>query len=143
MFRRAFSYIETVVAVFIFLLVLIPTIKINSKQIYTYRKTNEYEKNLRFFNSLTAYIKAKENFKFINEEKKLTFNNYEELIKDKLFEDFSSFDKNKEFILKIRIKSDNVNLFLKTYSLNTIDLEYEDKKDNKINFSDSIIKFKE
>ncbi len=137
MLKRAFTYVETIVAVFICLLVLIPTIKINLKQIHTYKKIKEYESDLMFFNSLINHIKAEKIF--IESPQKLKFNSYENLVKNKLFENFSNLDKEKKFNLKLDIEVSNMDFYLKNYPVNIFKIEF---RKNKINFTDNIVKFK-
>ncbi len=137
MLKRAFTYVETIVAVFICLLVLIPTIKINLKQIHTYKKIKEYESDLMFFNSLINHIKAEKIF--IESPQKLKFNSYEDLVKNKLFENFSNLDKEKKFNLKLDIEVSNMDFYLKNYPVNIFKIEF---RKNKINFTDNIVKFK-
>ncbi len=141
MFKRAFSYIETIVAVFICLIILIPTIKINLKQVYTYRKANEYEQDLMFSNSLSNYIKSKQDFFEIDRD--FIFNSYEELKKEIIFGDFYSTSmekRNDKFNLEIKIKYKEIDFYLQKYPANLIKLNYH--KD-KISFSQEILKFKE
>lgn len=138
MFKRAFSYIETVIAIFICLLILIPTIKINLKQIHTYKIAKKYDNNLIFFNSLANYIRA-QNFSDTASQN-LVFQNYEDLKNNPLFEHFTWIESPNEFNLEVEISTANTNFYLKNYSIILIKMKY---RNNKINFSENIIKFKE
>ena len=61
--NKAFSLMEVIVSVFILILVLIPSIKLNIQQIKTYSKIRNADSELHFFTSLNNYLKAENNIK--------------------------------------------------------------------------------
>lgn len=73
--KKAFSLMEVVVSVFILILVLIPSIKLNIQQIKTYHKIRNNDRELHFFISLNNYLKAEK-----VRSSHLEFNNYFEFI---------------------------------------------------------------
>ena len=73
--NKAFSLMEVIVSVFILILVLIPSIKLNIQQIKTYSKIRNADSELHFFTSLNNYLKA-ENITNAH----LEFNNYSDFI---------------------------------------------------------------
>ena len=98
--NKAFSLMEVIVSVFILILVLIPSVKLNIQQIKTYSKIKNADSELHFFTSLNNYLKAEN---IINSH--LEFNNYTDFIKT--FNNFgNSFQnlKNKNFNLIIDIE---------------------------------------
>ena len=62
--NKAFSLMEVIVSVFILILVLIPSIKLNIQQIKTYSKIKNFDSELHFFASLNNYLKAENIIKF-------------------------------------------------------------------------------
>ena len=56
--NKAFSLMEVIVSVFILILVLIPSVKLNIQQIKTYSKIKNFDSELHFFTSLNNYLKA-------------------------------------------------------------------------------------
>ena len=93
--NKAFSLMEVIVSVFILILVLMPSIKLNIQQIKTYFKIKNFDSELHFFASLNNYLKAEN---IINSH--LEFNNYSDFITT--FNNFgNSFQnlKNKNFKL--------------------------------------------
>ena len=53
--NKAFSLMEVIVSVFILILVLIPSVKLNIQQIKTYSKIRNADSELHFFTSLNNY----------------------------------------------------------------------------------------
>ena len=105
--NKAFSLMEVIVSVFILILVLIPSIKLNIQQIKTYSKIRNADSELHFFTSLNNYLKSEN---IINSH--LEFNNYSDFITR--FNNFgNSFQnlKNKNF--KLIIDRKNRNRFFK------------------------------
>ena len=74
--NKAFSLMEVIVSVFILILVLIPSVKLNIQQIKTYSKIRNVDSELHFFTSLNNYLKA-ENIT----NSHLDFNSYTDFIK--------------------------------------------------------------
>ena len=64
--NKAFSLMEVIVSVFILILVLIPSVKLNIQQIKTYSKIRNADSELHFFTSLNNYLKAENIIKMMN-----------------------------------------------------------------------------
>ena len=113
--NKAFSLMEVIVSVFILILVLIPSIKLNIQQIKTYSKIRNADSELHFFTSLNNYLKAEN---ILNSH--LEFSSYTDFITT--FNNFgNSFQnlKNKNFKLIISLGGllylGEINIFLQIY----------------------------
>ena len=124
--NKAFSLMEVIVSVFILILVLIPSIKLNIQQIKTYSKIKNFDSELHFFASLNNYLKAEN---IINSH--LEFNNFG-----------NSFQnlKNKNFNLIIDIEKTEVDFSNRKEKANLIKVEY---RGNKKIYKNTLLKFEE
>ena len=124
--NKAFSLMEVIVSVFILILVLIPSIKLNIQQIKTYSKIRNADSELHFFTSLNNYLKA-ENITNAH----LEFNNFG-----------NSFQnlKNKNFKLIIDIEKTEVDFSNRKENTSLIKVEY--RGDKKI-YKNTLLKFEE
>ena len=105
--NKAFSLMEVIVSVFILILVLIPSIKLNIQQIKTYSKIRNADSELHFFTSLNNYLKAEN---IINEEDR------KEKIEDRLDVIFARYNSD-DFVLRYEIlkkdrKKENIVVYL-------------------------------
>ena len=134
--NKAFSLMEVIVSVFILILVLIPSIKLNIQQIKTYSKIKNFDSELHFFASLNNYFKAEN---IINSH--LEFNNYSDFITT--FNNFgNSFQnlKNKNFKLIIDTEETEVDFSNRKEKGNLIKVEY---RGNKKIYKNTLLKFEE
>ena len=134
--NKAFSLMEVIVSVFILILVLIPSIKLNIQQIKNYSKIRNADSELHFFTSLNNYLKA-ENITSTH----LEFNNYSDFITR--FNNFgNSFQnlKNKNFNLIIDIEKTEVDFSNRKENASLIKVEY--RGDKKI-YKNTLLKFEE
>ena len=124
--NKAFSLMEVIVSVFILILVLIPSIKLNIQQIKTYSKIRNADSELHFFTSLNNYLKA-ENITNAH----LEFNNFG-----------NSFQnlKNKNFKLIIDTEKTEVDFSNRKENASLIKVEY--RGDKKI-YKNTLLKFEE
>ena len=124
--NKAFSLMEVIVSVFILILVLIPSIKLNIQQIKTYSKIRNADSELHFFTSLNNYLKA-ENITNTH----LEFNNFG-----------NSFQnlKNKNFKLIIDTEETEVDFSNRKEKTSLIKVEY--RGDKKI-YKNTLLKFEE
>ena len=98
---------EVIVSVFILILVLIPSVKLNIQQIKTYSKIRNADSELHFFTSLNNYLKAEN---IINEEDR------KEKIEDRLDVIFARYNSD-DFVLRYEIlkkdrKKENIVVYL-------------------------------
>ena len=105
--NKAFSLMEVIVSVFILILVLIPSVKLNIQQIKTYSKIRNADSELHFFTSLNNYLKAEN---IINEEDR------KEKIEDRLDVIFARYNSD-DFVLRYEIlkkdrKKENIVVYL-------------------------------
>ena len=134
--NKAFSLMEVIVSVFILILVLIPSIKLNIQQIKNYSKIRNADSELHFFTSLNNYLKA-ENITSTH----LEFNNYSDFITR--FNNFgNSFQnlKNKNFKLVMDIEKTEVDFSNRKENASLIKVEY--RGDKKI-YKNTLLKFEE
>ena len=134
--NKAFSLMEVIVSVFILILVLIPSIKLNIQQIKTYSKIKNFDSELHFFASLNNYLKAEN---IINSH--LEFNNYSDFITR--FNNFgNSFQnlKNKNFKLIIDTEKTEVDFSNRKEKANLIKVQY---RGNKKIYKNTLLKFEE
>ena len=124
--NKAFSLMEVIVSVFILILVLIPSVKLNIQQIKTYSKIRNADSELHFFTSLNNYLKAEN---IINSH--LEFNNFG-----------NSFQnlKNKNFKLIIDIEKTEVDFSNRKEKASLIKVEY--RGDKKV-YKNTLLKFEE
>ena len=124
--NKAFSLMEVIVSVFILILVLIPSIKLNIQQIKTYSKIKNADSELHFFTSLNNYLKA-ENIT----NSHLEFNNFG-----------NSFQnlKNKNFNLIIDMEKAEVDFSNRKEKASLIKVEY--RGDKKV-YKNTLLKFEE
>ena len=124
--NKAFSLMEVIVSVFILILVLIPSVKLNIQQIKTYSKIKNADSELHFFISLNNYLKA-ENIT----NSHLEFNNFG-----------NSFQnlKNKNFKLIIDIEKTEVDFSNRKEKASLIKVEY--RGDKKV-YKNTLLKFEE
>lgn len=134
--NKAFSLMEVIVSVFILILVLIPSIKLNIQQIKSYSKIKNADSELHFFTSLNNYLKA-ENMT----NSHLEFKNYSDFIAT-----FSNFGntfqnlKNKNFKIIIDTEKIEVDFSNRKERANLIKVEY--RGDKKI-YKNTLLKFEE
>ena len=134
--NKAFSLMEVIVSVFILILVLIPSIKLNIQQIKTYSKIRNTDSELHFFTSLNNYLKAEN---ILNSH--LEFSSYTDFIT--IFNNFgNSFQnlKNKNFNLIIDIEKIEVDFSNRKENASLIKVEY--RGDKKI-YKNTLLKFEE
>ena len=132
--NKAFSLMEVIVSVFILILVLIPSIKLNIQQIKNYSKIRNTDSELHFFTSLNNYLKA-ENIT----NSHLEFNNYTDFITT--FNNFgNSFQNLKNFNLIIDIEKTEVDFSNRKEKASLIKVEY--RGDKKI-YKNTLLKFEE
>ena len=132
--NKAFSLMEVIVSVFILILVLIPSIKLNIQQIKTYSKIRNADSELHFFTSLNNYLKA-ENIT----NSRLEFNDYTDFITT--FNNFgNSFQNLKNFNLIIDIEKTEVDFSNRKEKASLIKVEY--RGDKKI-YKNTLLKFEE
>ena len=134
--NKAFSLMEVIVSVFILILVLIPSIKLNIQQIKIYSKIKNADSELHFFTSLNNYLKSEN---IINSH--LEFNNYSDFITR--FNNFgNSFQnlKNKNFKLIIDMEKTEVDFSNRKENVSLIKVEY--RGDKKI-YKNTLLKFEE
>ena len=124
--NKAFSLMEVIVSVFILILVLIPSIKLNIQQIKTYSKIKNADSELHFFASLNNYLKSEN---IINSH--LEFNNFG-----------NSFQnlKNKNFKLIIDMEKTEIDFSNRKENASLIKVEY--RGDKKI-YKNTLLKFEE
>ena len=124
--NKAFSLMEVIVSVFILILVLIPSIKLNIQQIKTYSKIRNADSELHFFTSLNNYLKSEN---IINSH--LEFNNFG-----------NSFQnlKNKNFKLIIDMEKTEIDFSNRKENASLIKVEY--RGDKKI-YKNTLLKFEE
>ena len=124
--NKAFSLMEVIVSLFILILVLIPSIKLNIQQIKTYSKIKNADSELHFFASLNNYLKSEN---IINSH--LEFNNFG-----------NSFQnlKNKNFKLIIDMEKTEIDFSNKKENASLIKVEY--RGDKKI-YKNTLLKFEE
>ena len=118
--NKAFSLMEVIVSVFILILVLIPSVKLNIQQIKTYSKIRNADSELHFFTS---------------------FNNYTDFIT--AFNSFgNSFQnlKDKNFKIVIDIEKTEVDFSNRKEKASLITVEY--RGDKKI-YKNTLLKFEE
>ena len=134
--NKAFSLMEVIVSVFILILVLIPSMKLNSQQIKTYSKIRNADSESHFFTSLNNYLKA-ENIV----DSHLEFNNYVDFTTR-----FNNFDtsfknlKNKNFNLIIDVEKKEVDFSNRKEKASLITVQY--KGDKEI-YKNTLLKFEE
>ncbi|QYR67480.1 prepilin-type N-terminal cleavage/methylation domain-containing protein [Fusobacterium animalis] len=134
--NKAFSLMEVIVSVFILILVLIPSIKLNIQQIKTYSKIRNADSELHFFTSFNNYLKT-ENITTSH----LEFNNYTDFIT--AFNSFgNSFQnlKGKNFKIVIDIEKTEVDFSNRKEKASLITVEY--RGDKKI-YKNTLLKFEE
>ena len=134
--NKAFSLMEVIVSVFILILVLIPSVKLNIQQVKTYSKIRNADSELHFFTSLNNYLKA-ENIT----NSRLEFNDYTDFITT--FNNFgNSFQnlKNKNFNLIIDMEKIEVDFSNRKENASLIKVEY--RGDKKI-YKNTLLKFEE
>ena len=132
--NKAFSLMEVIVSVFILILVLIPSIKLNIQQIKTYSKIRNADSELHFFTSLNNYLKAEN---IINSH--LEFSSYTDFITT--FNNFgNSFQNLKNFNLIIDIEKTEVDFSNRKEKASLIKVEY--RGDKKI-YKNTLLKFEE
>ena len=132
--NKAFSLMEVIVSVFILILVLIPSIKLNIQQIKTYSKIRNADSELHFFTSLNNYLKAEN---IINYH--LEFSSYTDFITT--FNNFgNSFQNLKNFNLIIDIEKTEVDFSNRKEKASLIKVEY--RGDKKI-YKNTLLKFEE
>ena len=134
--NKAFSLMEVIVSVFILILVLIPSIKLNIQQIKTYSKIKNADSELHFFASLDNYLKSEN---IINSH--LEFNNYSDFITR--FNNFgNSFQnlKNKNFKLIIDMEKTEIDFSNRKEKASLIKVEY---RGNKKIYKNTLLKFEE
>lgn len=134
--NKAFSLMEVIVSVFILILVLIPSIKLNIQQIKTYSKIKNADRELHFFTSLNNYLKV-ENITNTH----LEFNNYYDFITT--FNNFGNFFQNfkdKNFKLKMDVEKIEVDFSNRKEKVDLIKVEYRGEK--KI-YKNILLKFEE
>lgn len=122
--NKAFSLMEVIVSVFILILVLIPSIKLNIQQIKTYSKIRNADNELHFFTSLNSYLKTKN-----IASSHLEFNNYSDFITT--FNNFgNSFQnlKDKNFKIIIDIEKIEVDFSNRKEKASLIKIEYRGEK---------------
>ena len=124
--NKAFSLMEVIVSVFILILVLIPSVKLNIQQIKTYSKIRNADSELHFFTSLNNYLKG-ENIT----NSHLEFNNFG-----------NSFQnlKNKNFNLIINIEKAEVDFLNRKEKTSLIKVEY---RGNEKIYKNTLLKFEE
>jgi len=134
--NKAFSLMEVIVSVFILILVLIPSMKLNSQQIKTYSNIRNADSESHFFTSLNNYLKA-ENIV----DSHLEFNNYVDFTTR-----FNNFDtsfknlKNKNFNLIIDVEKKEVDFSNRKEKASLITVQY--KGDKEI-YKNTLLKFEE
>ena len=134
--NKAFSLMEVIVSVFILILVLIPSMKLNSQQIKTYSNIRNADSESHFFTSLNNYLKA-ENIV----DSHLEFNNYVDFTTR-----FNNFDtsfknlKNKNFNLIIDVEKKEVDFSNRKEKASLIMVQY--KGDKEI-YKNTLLKFEE
>ena len=134
--NKAFSLMEVIVSVFILILVLIPSMKLNSQQIKTYSNIRNADSESHFFTSLNNYLKA-ENIV----DSHLEFNNYVDFTTR-----FNNFDtsfknlKNKNFNLIIDVEKKEVDFSNRKEKASLITVQY--KGDKEI-YKNTLLKFGE
>ena len=134
--NKAFSLMEVIVSVFILILVLIPSMKLNSQQIKTYSNIRNADSESHFFTSLNNYLKA-ENIV----DSHLEFNNYVDFTTR-----FNNFDtsfknlKNKNFNLIIDVEKREVDFSNRKEKASLITVQY--KGDKKF-YKNTLLKFEE
>ena len=132
--NKAFSLMEVIVSVFILILVLIPSVKLNIQQIKTYSKIRNADSELHFFTSLNNYLKAEN---IINYH--LEFSSYTDFITT--FNNFgNSFQNLKNFNLIIDIEKTEVDFSNRKEKASLIKVEY--RGDKKI-YKNTLLKFEE
>ena len=134
--NKAFSLMEVIVSVFILILVLIPSIKLNIQQIKTYSKIRNADSELHFFTSLNNYLKA-ENITNAH----LEFNNYSDFTTrfDNFGSSFHNF-KSENFNLKIDVEKTEIDFSNRKQKASLIKVEY--RGDKKI-YKNTLLKFEE
>lgn len=137
--NKAFSYMEVIVSLFIFIIVFIPALKLNSNQIKTYKLIVNYSKEQTFLNSLLSYLKADKIF--FKENKNYSIKNFSELKKNILFKNFKFSEELKEdFSLEIEIKKDLVDFYSKQLVVNIYKISFQKQKKK---YQVELIKFEE
>ena len=134
--NKAFSLMEVIVSVFILILVLIPSVKLNIQQIKTYSRIRNADSELHFFTSFNNYLKT-ENITTSH----LEFNNYTDFIT--AFNSFgNSFQnlKDKNFKIVIDIEKTEVDFSNRKEKANLIKVQY---RGNKKIYKNTLLKFEE
>lgn len=134
--NKAFSLMDVIVSVFILILVLIPSVKLNIQQIKIYSKIKNADSELHFFTSFNNYLKS-ENITTSH----LEFNNYTDFITR--FNNFgNSFQnlKNKNFKLIIDMEKTEIDFSNRKENASLIKVEY--RGDKKI-YKNTLLKFEE
>ena len=137
--NKAFSVIEVIVSVFILMIVLIPSARLNIKQFETFNTVQKNDSTLYFLNSLNNYMKN--NYKNISNNIHFDYNNSSEFLRD--FDNFKNMipkHPNENFKLSIQLKEIEVNFYNenKKAVLGTINFSNNSK-----NFEKNFIKFEE
>ena len=137
--RRAFSFIEIIISLSIILFLLIPTLKINTQQIFNFKKIDEAINETDFFNAIYSYLRNEKIF--ITEDNYLTFKNYNEIKNNSLFTnfEFSNFS-TEAFNLKVDIKFSITDFYSSKIKTNIIEIEF---LHNKKQIKGKIIKFED
>lgn len=137
--NKAFSYIEVVVSLFIFILVFLPALKLNFNQIKAYKLISNYNREQIFLNSLLSYLKA--NKTFFKENKEYSIKNFSELKKNILFKNLKFSEELKgDFLLEIEIKKDLVDFYSKQLTVNIYKISFQKQKKK---YQAELIKFEE
>lgn len=137
--KRAFSLAEIIISMSILMLAILPTLKINSKQINAIKKIEYSNSSSDFFVSLNNFLIAKN--LFLEQDKVWEFKSYQEMKSSELFREFELLYYPKQnFILKISLKFENVNFSHSSLACNISNIDFFDSANN---YNSKIIKFKD
>ncbi|MDO4690584.1 MAG: hypothetical protein Q4A58_04745 [Fusobacterium sp.] len=137
--KKAFSFIEIITSLSLILLIVIPTLKLNIKQIILFNKIDEEILYNDFFDSIYSYL-MEDNLFFL-QNYSLSFESYITLKNNPIFKELQlEFFPTKKFNLSIDIKVVNTNFYYSTNKTNIIILNFLSEKRN---LKAKIIKFKD
>lgn len=137
--KKAFSFIEIITSLSLILLIVIPTLKLNIKQIILFNKIDEEILYNDFFDSIYSYL-MEDNLFFL-QNYSLSFESYTTLKNNPIFKELQlEFFPTKKFNLSIDIKVVNTNFYYSTNKTNIIILNFLSEKRN---LKAKIIKFKD
>lgn len=131
----AFSYVELMVGLFILLLTVIPTLKLNANQIKTYIKIERAEEDLAFFEFLLRNLESKTYEDYTKVASTISIDNFQTYQNFTLIEKIYSMNEEKflinDYKLNLYIKDIEVDYVINKKQGFLIEFDFSSKNLNK------------